>query len=285
MDISVSIVSWNTRELLDQCISSIYAASDDMNVEIIVVDNSSSDGSQQMTKEKYPCVRLVENSANLGFPRANNQAFELSTGRYFLLLNPDTVCLPGSLNGMVRFLDQNPCAGVVGPLVRNPDGTLQHSWSRFPTIWSEFKGRLNRSISGLSHVPQTAKDTIAIGPFQTDWVGGCCLLIRRSAVEKVGQMDESFFMYSEETDWCFRLKQAGMEVWVEPAAEIVHIGGQSSSQASAESARQLRRSKSIYFGKHHGAVQAVTLSALLYAKSSVLSLARRGRNFSPQDKK
>ncbi len=273
-DLAVSIVSWNTRDVLDACLKSVFETTAGIDFEVIVVDNASSDGSAQMVEDKYPQVKVIRNAENVGFSRANNRALELSSSRYFMLLNPDTVCRRGALLELVRFTDLMPSAGVVGPMVLNPDGSLQYSWARFPTFVGEVLGRLDRRVLCAGIAPKTVDDTLAQGPFQTDWVGGCAMMVRRSAIETVGPMDESLFMYCEETDWCRRIKNAGWEVWVDPAARVMHIGGQSSRQTSTESARVLRRSKYAYFAKHHGLVQAVALRALLGVRSALAGAAR-----------
>ena len=277
MDLSVSIVSWNTRELLDQCLGSVCATADGLDFEVVVVDNASGDGSVEMVRESYPQAVLVANSDNVGFASANNQALAVSTGRHFLLLNPDTICRPGALARLVRFLDEHPRCGAVGPLVLNPDETLQYSWAAFPTFWSEARGRLDRRIAGSGRLPTTADETRAIGPFKADWIGGCCLMARREAIDAVGPMDESLFMYSEETDWCLRLVRAGWEVWVEPAAQIVHLGGQSSALIPDEAASRVRISKRKYFAKHYGRMAGAALGAALGLKCRLRkALGERG---------
>lgn len=266
MDLSISIVNWNTRDLLDQCLASVYETAYGIEFEVIVVDNASGDGSADMVESRYPDVKLVANRNNIGFSAANNQAYRESRGRFFLLLNPDTICLPNTLQRLVSFLDSNPRAGAVGPLVLNADKTLQPSWARFPTLWAEVRGTLVRKIGDDGVSPITADEVRRLGPFRADWIGGCCFMIRRSAVEQIGLMDESLFMYCEETDWCKRLAQGGWEVWLEPASEIIHLGGQSSRQISARANAQLRKSKVTYFRKHHGVLQALLLQFALALK-------------------
>jgi N-acetylglucosaminyl-diphospho-decaprenol L-rhamnosyltransferase len=274
MDLSVAIVSWNTREALDQCLKSVFDTIGNLEAEVVVVDNASTDGSVEMVHSRYPLVKLIQNPDNVGFPRANNQAFMISQGRHFLLLNPDTICFPNALPLLVDFLEQHPKVGVVGPLILNPDKTLQYSWARFPTLLSESLAKLDRKIASTGVLPTTADEVRAIGPFRTDWVGGCCLLIRREAVEQIGLMDEGFFMYSEETDWCYRLHASGWEIWVEPGAEIVHLGGQSSSQVSTTSSEHLLASKVRYFRKHHGWASATTLRLMLRVRRFVRKALR-----------
>lgn len=271
MDLSIAIVSWNTRDLLDQCLESIFKTTHRIDFEVIVVDNASSDNSTEMVREKYPQVIVIENKDNVGFPKANNQVFQASTGRYFLLLNPDTICQDGSLVGLIEFLHDHKKAGAVGPLVLNNDSTMQYSWAKFPTVWNELLGRLDRRINNADY-PQTVSAAQSMGPFMVDWVGGCCLVIRRDAVERIGLMDESFFMYCEETDWCYRLYKAGWQVWVDPSYKIIHFGGQSSKQASKESKRILADSKIKYIRKHHGVFAGGVLSLGLNVKQVLLRL-------------
>ncbi|MCL5104335.1 MAG: glycosyltransferase family 2 protein [Armatimonadetes bacterium] len=269
MDLSIAIVSWNTRDLLNDCLASIPGAAGGLEYEVIVVDNASSDGSPKMVSEAHPGAKLIANDANAGFARANNQAYEASGGRNFLLLNPDTVCHAGSLSTLVRFLDENPKAGAVGPMVLNEDGTLQYSWAGFPTIASELVGKLDRRIDSPPCRPSMASEVRDLGPFAVGWIGGCCMMVRRAAIEQVGLLDESLFMYSEEMDWCLRLQRAGWEVWVQPEAEIVHLGGRSSDQAPRETSEYLRRSKAAYFQKHSGRAAGVLVRAILGAKAGL----------------
>lgn len=276
MDLSISIVSWNTQDLLDACLKSVYETTTGIEFEVIVVDNASSDESVDMVRRKYAQVNLIVNSENVGFAKANNQAYAASRGRFFLLLNPDTLCSKGALVKLVRFLEAHPGAGAVGPLVVNSDGTLQHSWARFPTVWSEFTGRLDRRIRGSRDWPNTPDEVASVGAFAIDWLGGCCLMVRRSAVEQIGLMDESFFMYSEETDWCYRLYRGGWAAWLDPAAAIVHLGGQSSGQASERSRRVLCDSKVHYARKHSGPFAAWVLGSCFGAKRLLAGRISRG---------
>lgn len=276
MDLSISIVSWNTREVLDQCLKSIYENTSGIDFEVIVVDNASSDGSAGMVRDKYPQARLIENADNVGFAVANNQAFEAADSEFFLLLNPDTVVRRDALQDLAAFLDRHDRAGAVGPLVLNADGSLQYSWAKFPTVWSELRGSLVRRIEPGGCMPDTADAVRSLRPFQVDWVGGCCLMVRRSAVKQIGLMDESFFMYSEETDWCYRLHRTGWEVWLNPAAEIVHLGGQSSDKAHDRSRRILHESKVRYARKHWGGFAACVLHAGLGAKRFLAGRFDRG---------
>lgn len=256
-DLSVVIVNWNARHLLAQCLASVYAYPPEGEFEVFVVDNASSDGSADMVRREFPQVRLIQNTENVGFARANNQAMRTSRGRYVLLLNSDTIVQPGALDSMVCFADQHPEAGVVGGRLLNADESLQPSWAQFPTFWSELLGRNFRKRQ-----PMTDHLT-----YEVDWVGGACLLARRKAIEVVGLLDEDFFMYSEETDWCFRMVRNGWKVYYLPSAEVIHFGGGSSQRASDEMLVQLYQSKLRFFHKHYGPFRKELLRASLIITS------------------
>ncbi|MDH4136450.1 MAG: glycosyltransferase family 2 protein, partial [Anaerolineae bacterium] len=248
-DVSIIIVNWNTKDLLAQCLQSVYDTVSDLAFEVIVVDNASTDGSPTMVRDHFPQARLIENRKNEGFARANNQAICASHGRYLLLLNSDTITQPGALEAMVHFADRHPEAGIVGCKLLNADGSLQPSWAQFPTFCSELMGHNFRRRRPMA-------DGLA---YEVDWVGGACLLARRKAIEMVELLDEDFFMYSEETDWCFRMVRNGWKVYYLPGAEVIHFGGGSSQRASDEMLMQLYQSKLRFFRKHYGALPALGL--------------------------
>lgn len=251
-DVSILIVNWNGRDLLSACVKSVYETVRHLVYEVIVVDNASTDGSSDMVREQFPAVQLVQNDQNLGFACANNQAIRASQGRYVLLLNSDTIVRQGALEAMVHFADRHPKAGVVGCKLLNADGSLQPSWAQFPTLWSEVTGRNFRRRYRTPEIDGEAA-------YLVDWVGGACLLARREAVDRVGLLDEDFWMYSEETDWCFRFVREGWLVYYLPEASIVHLGGGSSRKASERTLIQLYESKLRFFFKHRGRFQAETL--------------------------
>ena len=257
-DLSIVLVNWNTRDLLLSCLASLPAGLGGCSAEIWVVDNGSSDGSVAAVAAAHPEVRLMANRDNRGFAAANNQAIAASRGRYIVLLNSDTLVRPGALAALARFLDVHREVGIVGPELRNGDGSLQHSWAAFPTLGSELLGRNVRARR-----PYTTRD--GGEAYSVDWVGGACFVIRREAIAQVGLLDEQYFMYSEEADWCWRARQRGWLVCYYPAAPIVHLGGQSSRMASARMRAELYRSKLIFFYKHRGLARSTALALALQA--------------------
>jgi N-acetylglucosaminyl-diphospho-decaprenol L-rhamnosyltransferase len=290
VDLSIIIVSWNVRDLLRQCLSSVFAvrssavedapsaASLEPRTEVIVVDNASTDGSPDMVCAEFPDVRLVVNQENRGFTAANNQGLDLSQGRTLLLLNPDTEVVGDALATMVRYMDAHPEVGALGPQLRYPDGSPQSSRRRFPTFatalvestviqewWAD-----NRVLRRY-YMADTPND--AIQP--VDWLVGACLLVRRPLYEQVGGLDEGFFMYSEEMDWCRRFKAAGWQVVYLPTATIIHHEGKSSEQVVPARHIHFQTSKIRYFRKHHGALQAEVLRWFLLV-TYVYQLAREG---------
>lgn len=289
MDLSIIIVNWNTRDLLAQCLRSVYDAVSNSNFEIIVVDNASADGSPAMLRMQFPQVQLIENRENVGFARANNQAIKRCRGRYVLLLNSDTQVLADSLDKTVRFMDEHPRAGIAGVRLLNPDGTFQASYTPFPTLGREFLmltglGRLLVRPTFPSCEPQTEIGAQKINGY----VEGAYLMARREPVDQVGELDERIFMYADEVDWCYRFAQAGWEVWYLPDVAIVHYGGQSSKQRQGRMEAELYRSRVYLFHKHYGLVEAQLLRLLIYLITPVkwaihqvvrfLSGGRKGRN-------
>jgi GT2 family glycosyltransferase len=278
-DVSLIIVSWNTRALLEQCLTSMFgttdrerassggAAVDGMSVEVIVVDNASADGSAEMVRDRFPCVRLIANTSNRGFAPANNQAYRACTGQYVLLLNPDTRPYPEALASLKRFMDGHPDAGAAGPLLLNPDQTLQTSCYPAPTlpreVWRLFHFDALRPFGSY----RMAEWDIT-KPRQVDIIQGACLILRRSALDRVGFLDEDYFIYSEEVDLLHRLARAGWQTWWVPSASVMHYGGQSTRQVAAAMFLRLYQAKILYFRKNYGptvarAYKLVLLSAAL----------------------
>lgn len=264
-DLSVILVSWNTRDLLLACIDSLAASIGALSADIWVVDNGSTDGSVDAVRSRFPAVRVLVNEHNPGFAAANNQAMRASNGRYALLLNSDTIVCPRAIERLVRFADAHPRAGIVGGLLLNSDGSFQYSFSDFPSLASELLSAtgLGERLFHRSFPSYSPRQSRAAR--QVDVIPGACMLARRAAFEQIGLMDEGYFMYSEEPDWCLRMRRAGWEAWYLPEARIIHYGGQSTGQVRHAMVQALYRSKVRFFQKHYGVVPAMTLRAGLVA--------------------
>ncbi len=263
-DVSVIIVNWNTRDLLERCLTTAQANAGALSLELVVVDNASSDDSVAMTRARFPGARLIANTANVGFARANNQGAAEAHGRYLLLLNSDAFLQPGALEALVQVADAQPRAGLVGAHLRNADGTFQASHTPFPSLGREFLilsglGRLAYGRYFPSRGPDEAR-----GPQSVDYVEGACLLVRPEAYAAVGGLDEGYFMYAEEVDLCYALRRAGWQVWYHPQARVTHLGGASSRNRRPEREGDLYTSRVRFFRKHYGAGAAEALKALIY---------------------
>jgi hypothetical protein len=272
VDLSIVIVSWNTRELLGHCLAALERAVAGLRVETIVVDNGSSDGTPAFVRAHFPTARLLEPGGNLGFAAANNRGIGVARGRILCLLNPDTEPRPGSLRTLVEHLDRSPTVGVVGPRLLNPDGSEQAVGFRFPTLAQvaldlfPLGGRFaDTRLNG--RYPDAPRDR----PFPIDFPLGACLAVRREAVEAVGPLDEEYFIYGEEVDWCRRLRAAGWAIECVPAAAVVHHGGQSTGQRSGAMFVELHRSRRRLYRRYHG--PAFVRAAQLLTRLGVLTAA------------
>ena len=266
-DLSIIIVSWNVRDLLRACLYSIDAGRGQLDLEVIVVDGASADGSPEMVRTEFPWVTLIACAENVGFPRGNNIGLAAANGRYLLLLNPDTEILADALPLMVNYLEQRPDVGGLGAQQLNPDGSVLSSRRRFPTLATAlFESTWLESVAPkriLRHY--YALDLPDDETADVDWVNGACLMTRKEVVQQVGGLDEAYFMYSEEMDWCRRIKQAGWRIVYLPSAQIVHYVGQSSEQAVTARHINFQRAKLRYFRKYHGRwVTAVLRIFLLF---------------------
>jgi GT2 family glycosyltransferase len=245
-DISIVIVSFNTRDLLDDCLTALTASVTTAQFEIIVIDNASHDGSMDMVRTKHPSVRVHVNADNVGFARANNQGALLATGRYLLLLNSDTEVASSAMEEMFSFLEHHPGVGIVGPQLRNTDGTLQPSGNSISTLATEILLQLPiRGWFGLADQDRffdRRRDYSQI--VEVDEVSGACLMVRRSIWDGLRGLDEAYFFYYEDVDFCVRARRMGWQVMYAPAAVVVHHGGASTGQIDAKWAA---RSISGYF--------------------------------------
>lgn len=272
MDLSIVIISWNTRDMLRDCLHSVYDGLGKLRAEVIVVDNASTDGSAAMVDAEFPAVRLLVNVRNRGFAAANNQGFRMARGRHVLLLNSDTLVLGQVLPAMVEWMDAHPAVAVMGPRVLNRDGSMQVSSTRFPTL-----GKLALQTLGLTRF--SAFDTYRMQGWDrrderaVEVISGCCMLVRASAMAKVGPLDDSFFFYGEETDWCRRFADAGWQVVFAPVGEIIHFGGGSVRSLNHKRDVMLTEGTVRLHRKHGGLAAGLACYALLWGFNASRAVA------------
>jgi GT2 family glycosyltransferase len=270
--LSIIILNWNTRGLLAQCLNSIEQHKGELQLEIIVVDNASTDGSQAMLEEKYPHVKLITNHQNVGFTKGNNQAMRVAQGDYFLLWNSDAFATPGAFQSLLRLAEKEPKAAIVGAQLRNADHSFQASYSRFPNQLREFLilTGLGRALLGRTYPSRGPEEEK--GPQVVDYVEGACLLVRRQAFQEVGGFDEGFFMYAEEVDWCYSMAKHGWQVWYQPEARVIHLGGASSTGRRTHREADLYRSRIRFFRKHYGSRSAQLLKIQIYTTTALKTI-------------
>lgn len=260
MDLSIIIVNWNVCELLRRCLSSIEANQANLFLEVIVLDNASSDDSVFMVKREFPWVQLIASQENLGFTGGNNLGAKEAKGRYLLILNPDTEVVGEALEHMVVYLDSHPAVGVVGPQLLYPDGSVQSSRRRFPRLATAFFDKTPFSLRWFPN-NRFEREYYMVGSpddeiQSVDWLVGAALMIRRETWHAVGPFDNQFFMYSEELDWCHRCRDAGWEIHYLPQAQIIHHQDKSSQQTPIVGWMRVLRSKVLYSRKYFGPVWA-----------------------------
>jgi GT2 family glycosyltransferase len=256
MDLSIIIVNWNTRDLLRDCLASVQAGLGPLEAEIWVVDNGSTDGSIQMLMDKFPDLRLISNPDNRGFAAANNQALARALGRHVLLLNTDTLVHGSVLPDAVRWLDDNPQVAVLGPRILNREGSVQGSASAFPSLY-----RLARQTLGLHK--REAPNRGQTAQHRAEVISGCAMFVRRAAMARVGLLDERFFFYGEETDWCRRFDRAGWGVVYAPLGDITHFGGGSARRLNHRRDLMLTEGTVRLHAKHFGRAGGLACFALL----------------------
>lgn len=253
--VSVIIVTWNGKRYALECLASLHERESDLPIEIIVVDNGSTDGTPDAILEQYPDVLLIRNNANLGFAKANNIGMSQSHGKFVTLVNSDVVLPSGCLTKMVQYLEQNPGIGVLGPKMLSPDGSIGQSVMRLPTVWNTVCCAL-----GLHRVlpasPTFGSFLLDSYPYDkiddVEVLTGWFWMVPRAALQQVGGLDEQFFMYGEDIDWCHRFLEAGWRVVFYSDAEALHYGAASSAEAPTRFYVEMRRANLQYFGKHRG---------------------------------
>lgn len=266
LDLSIVIVNWNTVDLLRDVLRSTYETMGGITAEVIVIDNASSDGSVAMVQADFPQVILIANPDNRGFAAANNQGFSLAQGRYILLLNSDTIVLGGVLGASVRYLDAHPRVGAMGCRVLNPDLTMQSTCAMWPSLlnlvlltsglwklsWPRFLGRYQM------------KDWARDSERSVDSITGCYLMLRREVLDQVGPLDEAFYFFGEETDWCRRMREAGWELRFAPVGEIIHYGSASARKLNHRRDLMLTDAMVRLHRKHEGVLSAGAVWSVLF---------------------
>jgi GT2 family glycosyltransferase len=264
-DLSIILVCWNNKTYLDSCLLSLFENEMHHHFDVVVVDNGSIDGSQEMLHEKYPQVVIVQNDHNVGLGKASNQGIEATNGRYILLLNNDTIVNVQSFDTMVDFMDHTSEAGAVGGKLLNPDGTVQACYNNFSTLLEEFiiATRLGE-IFREGYPSITCEEEVRA----VDWIGSACLMLRRTALEGVGLLDEEYFIYGDEADLQYRLRKAGWQIFYLPNVTTVHYGGRSMDRWRRR--KMVYRGKLLFYQKNYGAFR----TGLLRMMFVFLSLAK-----------
>lgn len=254
MILSIIIVNFNTKDKLRMCLARVFSSATNFAFEIFVVDNASVDGSAAMVKTEFPPVKLIANDKNSGYSFANNQAIRKSAGKYVLLLNPDVEVSVDTFDKMISFMDNNLSVGISGCKVLKPDGTLdlacRRSFPNLPGALFRFTGlsflfpKSKLASYNLTYLPE---DEIA----EVDSVVGAFLLIGRKTIDRIGLLDETYFMYGEDMDWCYRAKQAGFQVMYVPITTVIHHKGSSSRKSPAKSLYEFHRAMQIFYDKFY----------------------------------
>lgn len=284
MLLSISIVNHNNREMLDGCLASLRESIRGMDCEVIVIDNASADGSADMVRSKYPEALLSVNDKRLGFAANQNQGLRLAQGEFIALLNNDTIVKPGAFQNLVTFMRENPRAGLAGPKLLNPDGSVQESCFRTPTLGVLFNDAFfissilprNPSVGGYKKWKHDETREVPS-------LSGACLFARAAAISEVGLLDERFFMYFEDHDWCLRFRRAGWKVCFTPGAEIIHFGGGSAGLLGHDRFNEFYKGMNTFYEKHYGH-RSLPAVALLNVTGAALRIAAWGAlsPFSPR---
>jgi GT2 family glycosyltransferase len=277
-DLSIVIVSWNTKKYMEECLTSLRDIDGNLSAQIIVVDNASADGTPEMIRTQFPEVKLIETGANLGFAKGNNVGLKEATGKYICLINSDVNVPSDCLYKMHAYMEQQPTIGLLGPGMLRTDGRVYRSGMRFPTLWNVFvRATFLDSLLGSSEFfgGFLMKDFKFDHIRDMDVLNGWLWMARREALQKVGPLDDRFFMYAEDVDWCRRFNLAGWRVVFYPEASAVHYGGASSANAPSRFNVEMQRANLQLWAKYHG-----RLSIFLYLVISCLGYAIRATGWS-----
>lgn len=264
LTLSVIVVSWNTKSLLQQCLKSLIENTKDnaFNLEIIVVDNGSEDKSSEMVKSEFSKVKLIQNKENLGFSKANNLGIRQATGKYVMLLNSDTIIKDNALIALADFLEQNEQVGIVGPRLLNNDGSFQANCGRFPLLPVAFVMLFKEHYGGSNFVRCSPEDSQKV-----DWLMGAAFMARKEVFDTIGGLDENIFMYMEEVEWFFRAKKAGFVSYFLKDVQIIHLGRGSSKSGKTEPILNIYKGLLYFYKKHMGVFQLAILIFMLKIKA------------------
>lgn len=264
MDASIVIVNWNTKDLLIDCIDSIYRTTKNLSFEILVVDNGSSDNSVETLRKSFYHVKIIENNHNQGFAKACNQALRQIGAKYAILLNTDTILLDGTIEKAIEFMDKNPTVGICGGQLLNRDGSKQNSIANIPNLATEL---LNKSLlRRLFPQKYLGKELEIEKPIEVESIIGAFMVIRKEAINDVGLMDEAYFFFFEETDWCMMMRNKGWKVIHHPDVKLYHLQGQTAKKVHIAARIEYWRSRYIFFRKHYGKTTLRILQISLIAK-------------------
>ena len=263
-DLCIIIVNWNTKDLLLKCIASVYESDTDCIIKICVVDNGSKDDSVVAVHSRYSGVHVIENRENKGFAAAVNQAITAISPKYYVLLNTDAILEKNTLRILYAFMESNNDAGIAGVQLLKPNGMKQNSFDNYPTLASEL---LNKSLlRWLFPDKYMSKKRVITQPIEIESVIGACIMVRNEAIKKTGKLDEGYFFFLEETDWCYRMKNAGWRVWHVPDARVIHLGGESKRKAPWQSQIEYCRSLYLFFKKNYSREVYITFRILYVMK-------------------
>ena len=270
MDLIVVIVNWNTRDLLLECLRAVLSTVRNPSYQVVVVDNASTDGSASMVRAEFPDVDLVASTENLGFAGGNNLALREARGRFVLLLNPDATVQKGAIDLLYQAMEEHPNLGALGAQLLNVDGSDQESWGHFPSLLTEIPGAGRwRRASRARHFGDSTG--VSAGSY-VDWANGACLMLRRAALDQVGLLDESYWLYTEETDWCRRARSLGWYIGVLPGARVVHVRRAASRQAPSHTLVHYHKSRVLFIRKHSGMVPSLLARAIVASKAIAWSV-------------
>lgn len=264
--ISVIIVSWNARDYLRQCLTSLFNVSANENFEVLVVDNDSTDGSPEMVEKEFPAVSVIRCKTNHGFAKANNIGIQNASGNYLCLVNSDVEFIENPFQILIDYMVSESSVGIIGPKILDSQRNIQRSWMRFPTLWNMFCRAValdNLAPGSLHFGSYLIKNWKPDNPTPIDVINGCFWFVRKTALKQVGLLDESFFMYGEDLDWCKRFKEKNWQVVYHPGTSVIHYGGGSSANAPVRFHIEKQRAMLQYWHKHHSKYKIPVVFAIM----------------------